>query len=187
MAIVHPKATLNPSKLELLEVWLPRQEWANDGEGLDLVGSYRFDDPAGEVGIEALIVRSAEGLLHVPLTYRHAPLAGAEAHLVGTMEHSLLGERFVYDGEFDPVWQAELIRVVATGGTEVEILTEVDGQVTGRREANVTVKGTGSFAEAPHHASINVVRRIGEVVHGDAQLLGTWKTGHGVLAAVRFN
>ena len=37
------------------------------------------------------------GGLFVPLTYRGAPLAGGEADLVGTTEHSALGTRWVYD------------------------------------------------------------------------------------------
>ena len=93
MAIVH-RTTLTPSKLELLEVWLPRQEWAEGTGSPTLVGSYRFDDPAGEVGLEALLVETEIGLLHVPMSYRGAPLEGSEDHLVGTMEHGVLGQRW---------------------------------------------------------------------------------------------
>lgn len=59
-----------------------------------MTASFRYDDPEGEVGIETLIVRVADGeLLHVPVTYRGAPLEGAEPWLMGTMEHSVLGSR----------------------------------------------------------------------------------------------
>nr|WP_245617138.1 hypothetical protein [Knoellia subterranea] len=49
------------------------------------VGTFRLDDPAGEVGMECFLFGSAGGsTLFVPLTYRGAPLAGAEQHLLGT-------------------------------------------------------------------------------------------------------
>lgn len=51
---VHHNATIVPTKLELLREWVPRQPWAAGAHTSDLVrlGSYRFDDPAGEVGME---------------------------------------------------------------------------------------------------------------------------------------
>ena len=52
MAILH-RATVLPSKLELVETWLNRQLWGGSGE-LETVGSYRFDDPQGAVGVEAI-------------------------------------------------------------------------------------------------------------------------------------
>lgn len=183
MAIVH-RTTLTPSKLELLEVWLPRQEWADDIGSPTLVGSYRFDDPAGEVGLEALLVETALGLLHVPMSYRGAPLEGAEAHLVGTMEHGVLGQRWAYDGEFDPVWRAAALQVIFTGGHGAELEVQVDGEVVGRAEPTVQVVGTGA-GDVPNRAGLHIVRRVGEFVSGDAHLEGTWATGQGVLAAGR--
>jgi hypothetical protein len=56
MAILH-RASVTPSKRELAEAWLDEQPWAVDG-GVEMLGSYRFDDPAGEVGVEAMLVRS---------------------------------------------------------------------------------------------------------------------------------
>ena len=96
MAILH-RATLVPSKLELLEEWLPRQPWfTGSAAGLERVAGYRFDDPAGEVGIETLLVRAPGGpLVQVPLTYRAAPLPDGARWLVGTLEHSVLGTRWV--------------------------------------------------------------------------------------------
>ena len=44
----------------------------------------------------------------VPMTYRAAPLAGAEEALIGTTEHGVLGLRYVYDGARDPVLAAQL-------------------------------------------------------------------------------
>jgi Maltokinase N-terminal cap domain len=94
MATIH-NATLNPSKLTLLNAWLPSRTWFTGVADVQRVGAYRFDDPAGEVGIESFLLQAGDGsVLHAPLTYRGAPLAGAEEFLVGTIEHSVLGRRW---------------------------------------------------------------------------------------------
>ena len=95
MAIIH-RATITPTKLELAAAWLDRQGAGGAGD-LEMVGSYRFDDPEGEVGVEALLVRRSGEVFHLPVTYRGAPLDGAGAHLITTMEHSVLGRRWVYE------------------------------------------------------------------------------------------
>ena len=100
MAILH-KATLNPTKLELVTTYLDGLGWG--GGPVDLVGGYRYDDPDGKVGIEGLIATRADDAFHVPVTYRDAPLEGAEAYLIATMDHSVLGKRWVYDAAHDPV------------------------------------------------------------------------------------
>ena len=107
MALLHD-ATLVPSKRELLADWLPSQPWADGLPELRPFGGFRLDDPAGEVGIEGILLRSEDGtvVVHAPLTYRGAPLDGAEGHLLGTMEHSVLGTRWVYDAPGDPVYVA---------------------------------------------------------------------------------
>src|ERR1700710_2202585 len=100
MALLH-RATLQPSKLELLQDWAPTQPWFDGDRSAELVtvAAYRFDDPEGEVGIETLLVRAGDGpVLQVPLTYRAAPLDGGDAWLIGTMQHSVLGQRWTYDG-----------------------------------------------------------------------------------------
>ncbi|GAA6524656.1 aminoglycoside phosphotransferase [Intrasporangium sp. DVR] len=123
MAIVHKGASIVPSKLELLTRWMPQQRWyAGKGQvpQLERVGGFRFEDPEGEVGVEVLLVadRSASPVVvyQVPLTYRGAPLEGAESALVGTMEHSVLGPRWVYDGPHDPVYVAGLVDTILSGG-----------------------------------------------------------------------
>lgn len=83
MAILH-RAELRPTKIELLQTWLPTRAWCGSSATLERVASFRFDDPAGEVGIETLLVRAGEELLQVPLTYRGAPVADQDSHLVGT-------------------------------------------------------------------------------------------------------
>jgi len=145
MALLH-HAELRPTKLELIADWLPSRDWwPNEArDGLEQVAAYRFDDPAGEVGIESILTRSPGGpVVHVPLTYRAAPLEGYERWLVGTMEHSVLGPRWVYDGCGDPVYVGAVAQVVFAGGTEVEVYFEVDGtrQV---RPPTCSVQGSGT-------------------------------------------
>ncbi|GAB2648543.1 maltokinase N-terminal cap-like domain-containing protein [Nocardia goodfellowii] len=108
MAVVH-NTTMEPTKLELLAHWLPQQRWYH-GAGAPVLrkaGGFRLDDPAGEVGIEFMIVidETADPVAayHVPMTYRGEPVAGAEAALIGTSEHGVLGTRWIYDGAADEV------------------------------------------------------------------------------------
>ncbi|RKN45406.1 CG0192-related protein [Micromonospora endolithica] len=151
MALLH-RAEIRPTKLELLEGWLPAQPWYGGGTGAQVrrVGAYRFDDPAGEVGIETLLVRVGDGPVHqVPLTYRGAPLPGAEDRLVGTTRHSVLGDRWVYDGCGDPVYAAALADAVLRGTGQAQEFFEVDG-VREVRPPNMTIAATpASAAVAP--------------------------------------
>lgn len=154
MAILH-KATLTPSKPELIAAYLPTIAEFEIGDGeIEHLGAYRFDDPVGNVGIEAHLVRVADGrTIHLPLTYRNDPLPGADAWKVGELEHSVLGTRHVYDAVADPVFVAELVRVIATGGTQVPLIVHLPDGTTLERDNVVFVKGSGSAAEGP---SVNV-------------------------------
>ncbi|MER7052506.1 MULTISPECIES: 1,4-alpha-glucan branching protein [unclassified Streptomyces] len=118
MAVIH-HTTVEPTKVELLTSWLPSRPWYRGGEGapeLAKAGGFRLDDPQGEVGIEFIVVTDASGphptSYLVPLTYRGAPLDGAEHALVGTMEHGVLGRRWAYDGCHDPVLADQLLALV---------------------------------------------------------------------------
>jgi Maltokinase N-terminal cap domain len=117
MAIIH-RTTLTPGKLELLADWLPDQPWYRRGRGPELAkaGGFRLDDPAGEVGIEFMVVADGSGDPAVsyltPLTYRASALAGAEGALVGTTEHGVLGRRWVYDGLADRVLVGQLVALL---------------------------------------------------------------------------
>lgn len=115
MALIYD-AQLRPSKTELLAQWLPLQPWF-DGEAstLERLGAFRFDDPAGEVGMETHLVAVDGKTYQVPLSYRGAPLEGAEEFLITTMEHSVLGTRWVYDATGDPVYASELAAALLTG------------------------------------------------------------------------
>ncbi len=149
MALIY-QAELSPSKPEVLTGWVPRQPWfAGDGDAkVKILGSFRFDDPAGEVGIESFLVRFGPGspALQVPLTYRAQPLerGGERVEPVTTMQHSVLGTRWVYDGVRDPAYVAALATAVLTGGREAELLLP-DGTALPSRGA---VRGSGTQAEA---------------------------------------
>ncbi|WP_328362510.1 1,4-alpha-glucan branching protein [Streptomyces sp. NBC_00457] len=118
MAIIH-RTTLKPTKLELLTTWLPTRPWYEGGAGapeLTKAGGFRLDDPEGEVGIEFMAAMDTSGphpvTYLIPLTYRGAPLDGADHALVGTMEHGVLGKRWAYDGCHDPVLVTQLLALL---------------------------------------------------------------------------
>ncbi|MEU9475886.1 1,4-alpha-glucan branching protein [Streptomyces sp. NPDC048191] len=118
MAIIH-HTTLKPTKLELLTDWLPSRPWYRGGPDTPVLtrsGGFRLDDPEGEVGIEFMVATDTstpeQTAYLVPLSYRGAPLEGAEHALVGTTEHGVLGKRWVYDGVHDPVLVTELLALI---------------------------------------------------------------------------
>ena len=185
--------------MELLSAWAPLQPWGSglSGSALDIVGAYRFDDPEGEVGIETHLLRSAEGqVVQVPVTYRGAPVPEAEAALIATTQHSVLGQRWVYDGCGDPAYVAALATAILTGGTEadLDVVTESGHE---RRPATTKVTGSGAPGSAVppvgpltyrHEGGTTVVRsgalelRIFRVIDlsstagiaGVCVLMGTW-------------
>lgn len=200
MAIIH-QATITPSKAEILGSWLPRQPWYAGAGEFRRVASYRFDDPAGEVGLEATIVDTGAGVLHhVPCSYRSAPLRGAEDFLIATAEHSVLGTRYFYDAAGDPVWAAALITAIRCGGVQADEVRP-DGTV---REPSMRVSGTGSgpsdvvgvaAVRTADEAGITVVtaddvdvlmvRTVGTEIVADAVLTGNWGSQDVVLAGLR--
>jgi len=204
MALIH-QATLGPSKLTLLEAWLPNRPWFPGGPGLRQLGAYRFDDPDGEVGVEGFLLDAGGTALHVPLTYRSAPLAGAEDALVGTTEHSVLGTRWVYDAVGDPVWARVLATAVLTGGHEAEQLVETGDGTLSPRGSTATVVGSGArpVVDVPTTdptwrddgpttvvdaggLELVVVRVVGTQVDAEETLTGRWSDGGpAVLAGVR--
>ncbi len=151
MAIVHKGASLVPTKTELVAPWMTAQRWyAGKGHVPDLrrVGGFRFEDPEGRVGMETLLLvddaASPPVVYQVPLTYREAPLDGAEHALIGTMEHSVLGTRWVYDGPHDPAYVSGLVSTILTTGLSDEAQASVGsntvarGSSTGRAAGHVT-------------------------------------------------
>lgn len=158
MALIH-NATLRPNKLELLSDWLPSQSWYTTTAGdLARVAAYRFDDPAGAVGIETLLVRAGDGPVHqVPLTYRETPMAGGDDLLVGTSEHSVLGKRWIYDATGDPVYAAALASALLENTGQAEQLIDVNGQLEARALDMNIASNAVAGAEA---ASVGAIRRV---------------------------
>ena len=189
MAILHP-AQLSPSKPEILRGFLAGRSWGATGE-LEILGAYRFDDPAGEVGIECHLVRVDGTIYHRPLTYRSEPLDGAEEHLVATMQHSVLGERFAHDGMHDEV-ALDCFRRALSGEQEQAVL-EVhgeDGTVREVRPQSVTLNlEIDEGAQAPSDDELLdgteflIARTLGGL-DGAVRLVARWDGGSGVVAAL---
>ena len=91
MALFH-RATITPTKAELIAEWAPTRPWGpSAADAIEVIGSYRFDDPDGRVGMEIHLVTAGGELLQIPLTYRDEPLDTAEDALITEMQHSVLG------------------------------------------------------------------------------------------------
>lgn len=206
MALIY-SAQLNPSKIELLRAWVPEQSWlgSTDVSSLEPIGAYRFDDPDGEVGIETHLLRTVDGtVLQVPLTYRGAPLVGADAFLIRTMDHSVLGERWVYDACGDPVYVRALATTIITGGSEAilefanpddarEVVTHVfgsgaAGSVVPEIGAATCSPAVGGTKISAGTTELTVVRVVDpDRTSGDFTLTGTWpgQADPAVLASLR--
>lgn len=142
MAIFH-RATITPTKAELIAAWAPTRRWGPAAtDPIDVIGSYRFDDPDGRVGMETHLVAARGALLQVPLTYRDEPLDGAEDALITEMEHSVLGTRWVYDGLRDPQFVVMLAGVAMTGQGEALGMVVYDGRWC-IAPSNLRVQGGG--------------------------------------------
>jgi len=142
VALFH-RATITPTKQDVIAAWAPSQAWGPPpGVAVDVIGSYRFDDPDGRVGMEVHLVDAGGLVLQVPLTYRDAPLAGAEPALLAEMEHSILGTRWVYDGLRDPRLVMMLAAVAMTGQGEALGMAVYDGRWH-VAPTNVRIEGGG--------------------------------------------
>lgn len=167
-------------------------------ESLSQVGAYRFDDPAGDVGIETIVMTNADGVvLQMPLSYRSAPVAGAGASLLGTMEHSVLGDRWIYNACTEPIYVAVLASTMLAGGAGArEMFDNPDGfDGPDEREPSVVVQGSGDGSTAAPVVTDVTVESVGTDSHltgggvtivlphilsaghapeGAAHLTGTW-------------
>lgn len=174
MAILHSGATIRPTKPELLVAEL--------GGPVEVLGSYRFDDPAGEVGVEAFVLGRGAQLRHVVLTYRGAPLDADGARLVGTMEHSELGRRWVYDGATDPVAVACFRRAIAGEQEQAALELWEDGRRVGTREPTVRLTArAGTAGPAAGPAAVRIVRDLSATTAAPA-LVAHWDGGEAVVA-----
>jgi hypothetical protein len=142
VAIFH-LATITPTKLELIAEWAPTRSWGPSASApIEAIGSYRFDDPDGRVGMEVHIVDAGGELMQVPLTYRDEPLDGAEDAFITEMQHSVLGTRWVYDGLRDPQLVLMFAAVAMTGQGEALGMAVYDGRWY-IAPSNVRIQGGG--------------------------------------------
>jgi 1,4-alpha-glucan branching enzyme len=140
------------SLAELLPTWVARQRWyAGKGRTprLQRVGAIRWDAGSGDPGavvMETLLTLDTSGarptLYQVPLSYRSTPLAGAEAALLGTIQHSRLGPRYVYDAPHDPAFVQALLDLVWTQSTTASAPGAATAEARGHRHP-------GSAASTP--------------------------------------
>ncbi|AKK02083.1 CG0192 family protein [Corynebacterium epidermidicanis] len=115
IAEIHD-ATLEPSKQETVNAWLP---------DVTLTGAYRLVDTDGEVGIEGHLASDADGrLVQIPVSYR----GESPGYEFATIEHSTLGTRYVSKALVDPVAVAEYVRLILSGDRHADCS---DGKPTG--------------------------------------------------------
>lgn len=142
MALFH-RATITPTKGEILVAWAPTRPWGpSTADSIEVIGSYRFDDPEGRVGMEIHLLTAGGALFQVPLTYRDEPLEGGEDALITEMQHSVLGTRWVYDGLRDPQLVIMLAAVAMTGQGEALGMVFYDGRWY-IAPSNVRIRGGG--------------------------------------------
>jgi hypothetical protein len=128
MAIFH-RATITPTKGELIATWAPTRPWGpSASDEIDLIGSYRFDDPDGRVGMETFLATVGGTLFQIPLTYRDEPLEDSGTAFITEMQHSVLGTRWVYDGLLDPRFVLMLAGVAMTGQGEALGMVVYEGR-----------------------------------------------------------
>ncbi|MEQ1873933.1 MAG: hypothetical protein ABL953_09410 [Ilumatobacteraceae bacterium] len=128
MALFH-RATIVPTKEQIISEWVPLQAWGPPADTpVTVIGAFRFDDPQGAVGMETFLATAGDQLLQVPLTYRDAPLEGADDALISEMDHSALGRRWVYDGLRDPLYLVMLAAVAMTGQGEALGMAEYESR-----------------------------------------------------------
>jgi hypothetical protein len=196
MAVIH-HTTLKPSKLQLLTAWLPSRPWYSGGAGepeLVKSGGFRLDDLQGEVGIEFMVVTDISGAhpvtFLVPLTYRGAELEGAEHALIGTAEHGVLGQRWIYDGCHDPVLVSALLALIegrieaqdqnTSGVPDQDILRSYIG--TDLAAADVTVIAADDDRESTSlpaaHGTVLRVSRVLRRAADNTPDLAPGTTGH---------
>ncbi len=116
----------------------------------------------------------------------------------------MLGPRWVYDGCGDPVWAATLAAAILTGGSQVQMYLEEDGQRIDI-PPRMTVQGSGTpGAEVPAITAVDsarddgattvvragevelvVARVVGAPIEADETLTGEIGSASAVLAGLR--
>jgi hypothetical protein len=141
------------------------------------VGYFRFEDPAGQVGIDTHLVTDGSLVYQIPMTYRDAPVPHP---LIATAEHSVLGTRWIYDAETDPVWIDRVLDLVRTEGVSDPSIrrnvapAEARGQQLGQLPgtARIDLRRVLTAGAAPAGPGI-----VGVV-------MGSWQDTSGCLATI---
>lgn len=109
-------------------------------------------------------------------------MVSAAGHLLGTMEHSVLGTRWVYDASADPVFVSTVISVIASGGHEAHLEVHRSDGTISSREPTAQVRGSGSGDLVPPDPTgpLTIVEesgstssRLGGLTLTIARLIGT--------------
>jgi len=103
--------------------------------------------------------------------------------LITTAEHSVLGTRWIYDGEADPVWRSELLRLVRSNG----ISDPSSKRGVGPAEARGHLLIAGDLAAGPVAIELSRVVTPGRPAEQPGitgLMMGTWHPdGPGAAAA----
>ena len=118
MAELHKGATITPTKPELVQAWMASQRWyaaKGTSPSVRRLASWRLGDPAGEVGVETLVVADDSG--PAPVVYQvPSPTACSRARAAARAGRDLSSTRCsadgVYDAPHDPVYAAQLLELV---------------------------------------------------------------------------
>ncbi len=118
--------TVVPSKEDIARAW---------AGSVNLKGSYRLVDTVdGEVGIEVLIATDLDGrMIQIPFSYRSEEINPEQT--LSSVDHGVLGKRWVTNALGDPVAVREIIRTILTGDDGA---TRDDGVA-----AYLDIRGTG--------------------------------------------
>ncbi|WP_313813346.1 maltokinase N-terminal cap-like domain-containing protein [Glutamicibacter sp.] len=172
MGIIY-NTSMKPGKDELVSAWLIKQAFFTSKRepNLQHVGGFRLEDPAGKVGIEFRFYADntdlTDVIYHVPLTYRDAPLPGAQKYLMGTSEHGILGTRYIYDAVGDPVFNQQLAALAAGTVNAQHRHESFTEEPRVRRKGNLTGK------------KLDVVRKPVVGARGSEGVIGFWENALG--------
>ncbi len=174
MAEIH-RTTLVPSKLELLARGCRTSAGARRraaSRGCASSGGYRLDDPAGEVGIEVMVVVDESGatpvVYQVPMTYRAAPLDGVQHALIGESEHGVLGHRWFYDAPHDPVFADRLLALLEgeVPAQHQDVSFRLDERVVGTHVSGPAVRLARSRVLTGEQSNTSIVCEVVDAATG---------------------
>ena len=114
------------------------------------------------------------------MTYRGAPLGGAKAHLIGTMDHSVLGTRWIYEATGDPVAVVCFMRALAGQQDQATLELYEDDELVAHPEPNVRIHRQSGSTAAP--GDLQLAQVLGDKLDGAERLVATWSNCEAVVA-----